>query len=374
MPSPLETRTQLEYAEGSQIARTIAFSDGLLRREHPTSDAPRRHSDPHPSPPRSPYQSLRGGLQPKNTGDTLIQTNYFNIAVNQGDDCAGIVDAVGSDVRNFNPGDRVAGFHVMAAEHGTYTEYAICPENTVFHLPEHVSDEEGATIPLAAFTVAVGSYRNLRLPRPFARSDGLNFRTPKVPLVVNGVGFCGRRFCDKSSPGSIQIPALLSALLADRRNLQRCVGADVVVDYKSKSVVEDLKTALGGAKCYQVFDAANTPASTEYLTAVLEKNGALTYTQRASPEDVALLDEAEIWHEQIWVGNVHETKLAGGKRFGVVMSRVFEMALTEKKLSGQPYQVVPNGLDGVRGALYLLRDRKGGNANFVYRITATPGL
>ncbi|KAK4923311.1 hypothetical protein LTR28_012515, partial [Elasticomyces elasticus] len=190
--------------------------------------------------------------------------DYINIAVNQGDDCAGTVNAVGPDMRNFKLGDRVAGFHVMAAEHGT--------------------DEEGATIPLAAFTVAVGSYRNLRLPMPFARSDGLNFRTPKVPLVVNGAGSAVGAFAIKLARLNPDISPIIGTA-GESQKFVKCVGADVVVDYRSKSAVEDLRTALGGAEWYHVFDAANTPASTEYVTAVLGKNGALTYTQRASPED-----------------------------------------------------------------------------------------
>ncbi|KAK4965645.1 hypothetical protein LTR66_012106 [Elasticomyces elasticus] len=286
--------------------------------------------------------------------------DYINIAVNQGDDCAGTVNAVGPDMRNFKLGDRVAGFHVMAAEHGTYAEYAICSGEHRLPFVEARQRRRrrddtarrihggGGLVQKSETTYAIREERRLEFPD------------------AEGAARC--------EWGGIRDISPIIGTAGESQKFVKCVGADVVVDYRSKSAVEDLRTALGGAEWYHVFDAANTPASTEYVTAVLGKNGALTYTQRASPEDVALLDEAEIWHEQIWVGSVHETKLAGGKWVGAVMSRVFEMALTEKKLSGQPYQVVPNRLDGVRGALYLLRDRKGGNANFVCRITATPGL
>jgi NADPH2:quinone reductase len=74
--------------------------------------------------------------------------NYFDVKVNQGDDCGGIVSEVGSEVKNFRPGDRVAGFHEMDTPRGTYAEYTVCPEHTVFHIPETMSFEEASTIPL----------------------------------------------------------------------------------------------------------------------------------------------------------------------------------------------------------------------------------
>ncbi|KAI6901515.1 hypothetical protein KC318_g8960 [Hortaea werneckii] len=86
---------------------------------------------------------------------------YFNNRLNQGDDCSGKVAGIGSAVRGFAVGDRVAGFHVMDTPNGTYPEYTICPYQTVLPLSGSISDEEAATFPLAIFTAAVGLYRNL---------------------------------------------------------------------------------------------------------------------------------------------------------------------------------------------------------------------
>lgn len=69
-------------------------------------------------------------------------------------------------MKTFKVGERVAGFHEMDTSNGTYAEYAICPEQTVFRIPDHMSDEEAATIPLTIFTAAVGLYRNLGIPAP----------------------------------------------------------------------------------------------------------------------------------------------------------------------------------------------------------------
>ena len=46
-------------------------------------------------------------------------------------------------------GDRVAAFHQMNTKGGGYAEVAVVEEQTTFHIPESLSFEEAATIPLA---------------------------------------------------------------------------------------------------------------------------------------------------------------------------------------------------------------------------------
>jgi len=60
---------------------------------------------------------------------------------NEGDDIAGFVDKVGSNVTEFHPGDRIAAFHI----------------------PNTTSFEESAAIPFAAMTAAIGIYIRLGL-------------------------------------------------------------------------------------------------------------------------------------------------------------------------------------------------------------------
>jgi NADPH:quinone reductase-like Zn-dependent oxidoreductase len=74
---------------------------------------------------------------------------------NTGDDVAGYVEGVGSNVTEFKVGDRVAAFHEMTTPHGAFAEYAIAWEKTTFHLPKQTTFEEAATIPLAAMTASM---------------------------------------------------------------------------------------------------------------------------------------------------------------------------------------------------------------------------
>lgn len=68
---------------------------------------------------------------------------------NTGDDIAGIVSSVGSEVVDFKPGDRVASLHKLKDPHGSYAEYALGEDFSTFFLPADVSFEAAATMPLA---------------------------------------------------------------------------------------------------------------------------------------------------------------------------------------------------------------------------------
>lgn len=66
---------------------------------------------------------------------------WMGSAVNQGDDIAGTIHAVGEGVTEFRQGDRVAAFHEMLSPHGSYAEYSVAWAHTTFFLPEKTSFE-----------------------------------------------------------------------------------------------------------------------------------------------------------------------------------------------------------------------------------------
>ena len=60
---------------------------------------------------------------------------------NTGDDIAGVVHSVGSNVVEFKRGDRVAAFHQMMAPGGSYAEYAVSWDHATFHIPKKTTFE-----------------------------------------------------------------------------------------------------------------------------------------------------------------------------------------------------------------------------------------
>lgn len=68
-----------------------------------------------------------------------------------GGDGAGTVEAVGSDVTAFARGDRVI-VHVGITGKGTHADYTVAPVAGVARLPDTVSFENGAALPLAGLT------------------------------------------------------------------------------------------------------------------------------------------------------------------------------------------------------------------------------
>lgn len=60
---------------------------------------------------------------------------------NQGDDIAGVVEAIGEGVTGFVAGDRVAAFHELGTPNGSFAEYSIAWARSAFHIPENISFE-----------------------------------------------------------------------------------------------------------------------------------------------------------------------------------------------------------------------------------------
>src|SRR5947208_7293424 len=74
----------------------------------------------------------------------------FHFPVIPGWDAAGVVEEVGAAVTWFKPGDRAYGYcrrHEL--EYGTYAEFVTVPEGYLAHMPQELSFDEAAALPLA---------------------------------------------------------------------------------------------------------------------------------------------------------------------------------------------------------------------------------
>ncbi len=148
-----------------------------------------------------------------------------------GTDVAGTVEAVGSSVSQFKPGDEVFG-----VAPGSFAEY-VCNGASKFALkPAHVSFEAAAAVPVAAFTALQG-----------LRDKGQIQAGQKV-LIVGASGGVGMFAVQIAKSYGAQVTAVCSP-----RNLEmaRSIGADHVIDYTQENFTKsgqryDLILAVNG--------------------------------------------------------------------------------------------------------------------------------
>ena len=100
-----------------------------------------------------------------------------------GFDAAGVVEAVGSEVQNFKPGDAVF-YAGSIARPGTNSEYHLVDERIVGRKPASLSDAQAAALPLTAITAWEMLFDRLNVKRATAQGGS-------IILVIGGAGGVG---------------------------------------------------------------------------------------------------------------------------------------------------------------------------------------
>ena len=151
-----------------------------------------------------------------------------------GSDVSGIVDAVGSDVKHFQKGDRVTGFaHSILSkdpQNGAFQHFTVVKDCALAKIPDSMSFEEGSILPMAVATAGVGIFLSMGISRPPAKAQG--------GFLVWGAS---------SSVGSaaVQIAASLGytvyGVCSPRHSaMVEKLGARETFDYNSSSVVKGM--------------------------------------------------------------------------------------------------------------------------------------
>ena len=148
-----------------------------------------------------------------------------------GRDVAGVVVDVGDEVHGFEVGDRVFAM-LDSVSGGGYAEYAVAGEEASAPMPENLTFEEGAAVPLAALTAVQAirdALREVTRSAPHACDTGeLARRKVLINGASGGVGTFAVQFAKISGAEVTAVCSAESAALA------RELGAHIVVDYKEE--------------------------------------------------------------------------------------------------------------------------------------------
>jgi NADPH:quinone reductase-like Zn-dependent oxidoreductase len=167
-----------------------------------------------------------------------------------GGDLAGRVEAVGADVKEFQPGAEVFG-----TSGGSWAEYAAAREVRLVPKPANVSFEEAAAVPIAGITA-------LQALRDHGRVE------PGQKVLINGAsGGVGTYAVQLAKHLGAEVTAVCSPRNVDQA---RSLGADVVCDYTEEDFTRsgerhDLVLDIAGSRSLSELRRVLTPRATVVL-------------------------------------------------------------------------------------------------------------
>ncbi|KZZ84351.1 NAD(P)-dependent alcohol dehydrogenase [Bacillus sp. SJS] len=168
-----------------------------------------------------------------------------------GGDISGTVEAVGKDVKQFQPGDEVFG-DLSLSGWGSFAEYASVPERALVRKPASLSFEEAAAVPMAGVTALQ------------ALRDKGKIQSGQSVLIYGASGGVGTFAVQIAKAFGAEVSAVCSTRNV---NIARSIGADHVIDYRKDDFSKqteryDLIVAANGYQPISVYRRALTSYGT----------------------------------------------------------------------------------------------------------------
>ncbi|WP_462380505.1 NADP-dependent oxidoreductase [Pseudomonas sp. Marseille-QA0892] len=242
------------------------------------------------------WKILQGKLDP-------VMQVYF--PVTPGWDVAGVVEAKGFDVPEFEEGDEVIAYARRDFIHdGTFAEYATVPARTATRKPAGLNWDEAASIPLAGLT----AYQVLKRMSPqkgetvlvHAATGGVGIQAVQIArdMGLRVIGTASEKNHDFLSNAGVE-PVTYGDGLVERVKALAPEGVDLVADFIGGVLDSTLAVLSAKGRHASIVDAT-----------VAEQGGHYVWV-RPDSEDLAAL-----------------AKMAGEGRLNVPIARVFPLEET----------------------------------------------
>lgn len=205
-----------------------------------------------PTPePAADQVLVKVGAVAVNPIDTYIRSGFVPAATEFpyiiGCDLAGTVEAVGSEVARFKPGDRVWGSNQsLFGRRGTFAEYAAVGEEWLYPTPDSMSDDAAAAGSLVGITAHLGLFLHAGL------------RAGEVVFVNGGTGGVGAAVVQLAKAAEAKVIATVGN--DEKKALCESWGADCVLNYRDDSLddqIREFAESNGGLHVW--FETQRTP-------------------------------------------------------------------------------------------------------------------
>jgi NADPH2:quinone reductase len=153
-----------------------------------------------------------------------------------GQEAAGTVTEVGSDVKSVKPGDRVAYTGVI----GAYAEYAAVPADRLVHVPDKITDQQAAAAMLQGMT----AHYLVNSTYPLKKGE-----TALIHAAAGGVGLLLVQMAK-----SIGARAIGTVGTEEKAKLAREAGAEEVIIYTQQDFEVEIKRLTENKGVHVVYD------------------------------------------------------------------------------------------------------------------------
>ncbi|HZE23979.1 MAG TPA: quinone oxidoreductase [Blattabacteriaceae bacterium] len=153
-----------------------------------------------------------------------------------GQEAAGTVTEVGSEVKTVKPGDRVAYTGVI----GAYAEYAAVPADRLVHVPDKITDQQAAAAMLQGMT----AHYLVNSTYPLKKGE-----TALIHAAAGGVGLLLVQMAK-----NIGAHAIGTVGTEEKAKLAREAGADDVILYTRQDFEVETKRLTDGKGVHVVYD------------------------------------------------------------------------------------------------------------------------
>jgi NADPH:quinone reductase len=175
-----------------------------------------------------------------------------------GQEAAGVVTEIGSDVKDLKPGDRVAYCGVP----GSYAEYTAVPANRLVKIPEKLDFRQAAAAMLQGLTAEY----LCRTTYPLKKGE-----IALVHSAAGGVGLLLVQMCKKLGARVIG-----TVSTEEKAKLAREAGADDTILYTDQDFEAEIKGLTDGKGVHVVYDAVGKDTFEKGLN-VLRPRGYMVY-------------------------------------------------------------------------------------------------
>ncbi|KAI0665674.1 GroES-like protein [Trametes maxima] len=294
-----------------------------------------------------------------------------------GYDGAGVIAETGSEVTNRKNGDKILFQGTYTSSGATFQQYAVIPSEITALIPDNITFEQAATLPLALASVFIGLYNQYPGPEnlslrlvPIWTPEGRAVYAGKPIFIVGGASSLGQ-YAIQLAKHAGYTPIITTASLHNAP-LLHSIGATHVLNrtHPNDAILAELRPLLRGQPLEYALVVVTAPDAMRLGRDALSPGGSLLTvwpSPSSVPEDIS---------------NPGDGKRVGYAAGGVTPAFNKEVAATMFQhvtnwlesgvLKPNPVEVLPNGLAGISDGLAQLKENKVSGTKLVAHPGETP--